>query len=569
MKKKIFGLLISIIGLVGAVIIYKNVVIAEYVKNDYALDKTSKQREVIAAQSINRQEINIIVDGKNYQSENGSLYMGDTFNMMIPVDMIGDAFDCSVHIYDNEKLLIEKGKTVIEATINEKAMRVNDKTIMLEEAVIWKDDLLFVSMEIFEKGLGYSQSWDSNANCLIVMNKNEEIETLPYYYNYVEKGRIGEAKDQGDYGTCWSFATLTAIETSLMPQEKLDFSREHMTLANSFQTDLYMGGEYMMALAYLTAWQGPVYESEDAYGDGYTPKDLEAKKHIQEVQIMDSKDIEMIKKTVFKYGGVQSSLYTSLSYSTSSSYYYNKDTYAYCYIGEEKPNHDIVIIGWDDNYSKNNFTMEVEGDGAFICRNSWGEKFGDQGNFYVSYYDTNIGVHNIVYTRIDDPDNYNNIYQTDLCGWVGKLGYKSNETAYFSNVYTAKNKEQLAAVSFYTTEKNAEYEVYVCKNFNGKKSLNSRGDPVAVGKLSNLGYYTIDLDKEILLEKGEKYAVVVKMYTPNSTKPIAIEYSVDYQTANVDISDGEGYYSLKGTSWERAEDSDFNICLKAFTNNIK
>ena len=35
--------------------------------------------------------------------------------------------------------------------------------------------------------------------------------------------------------------------------------------------------------------------------------------------------------------------------------YYNKSTDAYCYIGTEKPNHDVVIVGWDDSYSKDNF----------------------------------------------------------------------------------------------------------------------------------------------------------------------------------------------------------------------
>jgi len=56
--------------------------------------------------------------------------------------------------------------------------------------------------------------------------------------------------------------------------------------------------------------------------------------------------------------------------------------------------------------------------------NSWGDSFGDDGLFYVSYYDSNIGIHNVVYTRVEDNDNYDNIYQSDLCGWVGQLGYE-------------------------------------------------------------------------------------------------------------------------------------------------
>ena len=60
---------------------------------------------------------------------------------------------------------------------------------------------------------------------------------------------------------------------------------------------------------------------------------------------------------------------------------------------------------------------------AHLFANSWGENFGENGVFYVSYYDSNIGTHNVVY-RIEDVDNYDNIYQSDLCGWVGKMGYE-------------------------------------------------------------------------------------------------------------------------------------------------
>lgn len=150
---------------------------------------------------------------------------------------------------------------------------------------------------------------------------------------------------------------------------------DHMTLCNGFNMTQNDGGEYTMGMAYLAAWKGPVYEKDDPYGDNQTNEDLTAVKHVQEMQIIESKDYEKIKEAVFKYGGVQTSIYNALRSSQSSSPYYNKSTDAYCYIGTEKPNHDVVIVGWDDSYSKDNFNTDLEGDGAFICQNSWGDNF--------------------------------------------------------------------------------------------------------------------------------------------------------------------------------------------------
>ena len=141
------------------------------------------------------------------------------------------------------------------------------------------------------------------------------------------------------------------------------------------------GGEYTMGMAYLASWKGPVFEKDDPYGDNKTNPDLTAVKHVQEMQIIDGKDYEKIKEAVFKYGGVQTSIYNSLKSSQSKSPYYDRRTSSYCYIGTEKPNHDVVIIGWDDSYSKDNFSVDLEGDGAFICQNSWGSEFGDGGIF--------------------------------------------------------------------------------------------------------------------------------------------------------------------------------------------
>ena len=291
---------------------------------------------------------------------------------------------------------------------------------------------------------------------------------------------------------------------------------------------------------------------------------MSAVKHVQEIQLIDGKDFERIKEAVFKYGGVHTAIYGEFADAQSSSHYYNKDKSSYCYIGSEKPNHEIMIIGWDDNYPKENFNMDLEGNGAFLCQNSWGEEFGDNGVFYVSYYDVNIGNHNVVYTKIEETDNYDHIYQSDLCGWAGQIGY-NKESLYGANVFRAQSRQALQAAGFYATGKETSYKLFVVKNFKNADSLKKR-TLVAEGSVSNAGYYTIKFDKEILVEPEEEFAVVLRIETPGSVHPMAIEYTAGSFTADVDLTDGEGYISSGGNTWQSTEDAqDCNLCLKVYS----
>lgn len=399
---------------------------------------------------------------------------------------------------------------------------------------------------------------------------------LPASYDGRKKGRVPAVKNQGNLGTCWAFASLQALEASLLPGESKDFSEDHMSLGNGFSIPQEEGGEFTMSLAYLLSWKGPVLEEQDPYGDGVSPKGLKAVKHVQEVQMIPGKDYEKIKQAVLRYGGVQSSLYTSMTDENSRSASYNEKAYAYCYIGSEPPNHDSVIIGWDDHYPKENFNEPVNGNGAFICLNSWGKGFGEQGYYYVSYYDSNIGMNNLVYSLTEDTDNYSHIYQSDLRGWVGQLGY-GEDTIWISNVYEAGGDEALSAVGFYATAKNTSYEIYGVGKVSDEAAIVSGGDfdrkvLLAKGSFINAGYYTVpvtgSLKEEQKLNKGERFAVMVKITTPDAIHPAAIEYDTGDGRTLVDLSDGEGYLSLDGNHWERVEKKqDCNLCLKAYTTD--
>ena len=472
----------------------------------------------LIASSVNDNLLSVIIDNKQYTNEKYKFYMDDNLDIMMPVSILRDALNCSAHIYDGDRLVVEKHSSNISFSLDQETATVNGDIEKITSPFTMIDNEYYVSLNDLSQYMDYTYSWNMQENEAQAAD-NSDASIVPTSYDLRTKNRTSEVRNQGSYGTCWSFAALGALESSLLPEESEQYSVDHMTLCNGFNMTQNDGGEYTMGMAYLAAWKGPVYEKDDPYGDNQTNEDLTAVKHVQEMQIIESKDYEKIKEAVFKYGGVQTSIYTDL-----------------------------------------------EGDGAFICQNSWGDNFGENGFFYISYYDTNIGTHNVVYTDIENTDNYDHIYQSDLCGWVGQLGY-NKDSIYGANVFTAEGNETLKAASFYATGKDSQYELYVVRQFEDETSL-EKMIPVASGKLGNAGYYTVDFNQGIEVDAGERYAVVLYIITPGSVHPMAIEYAADEATENVDLDDGESYISANGSKWVSVDTVEkSNLCIKAFSDN--
>lgn len=517
------------------------------------------------AEMDNQKGVSVVVGQETLSFVEEKPYVSAKGCLMFPVDQLTDAFNCSTQVYENGNILIEKGSNSISLYTNSAAANINGQLVELKDKVQIVSDKLYVPIGDIAQYINYDFVMNYKTASASMARIAAEVE-LPKHYDMRELERVTPVRDQGLYGTCWAFASLAALETTLTPQENLVFSPDHMSLCNSFSLGQNEGGEYTMAIAYMASWQGPVYESDDPYGDGKTNPDLKARKHLEEAQILAPKDYVAIKEAIYKYGAVETSIYTQMKTANSWSGYYNRERATYYYNQEATCNHDIIIVGWDDDFPKEYFTITPENDGAFICKNSWGTEFGEDGYFYVSYEDANIGTTNVVYTKLGDANNFDNIYQSDLLGWRGQLGYEKDQ-AYFANVYRAGEDEELAAVSFYATDVDTTYQVYVVPEFEDADSLNDR-KLVAEGSFEQAGYYTVRLDEAVKLKDNQKFAVVVHIQTPGAVHPVAIEYDADSRTREFDITDGEGYISLYGNKWMSAEkNKDCNLCLKAFTND--
>ncbi len=412
----------------------------------------------------------------------------------------------------------------------------------------------------------------------------EPISTIPLNSSYPSSfdlrnnGKLTPIENQGNDGDCWTFGTMGSLESNLLPDENDDFSENNMKNILNYESpdgfDLDQGGTYDMALAYLSGWKGPVNESQDPYNDSstYSPSEnLNPDKHVQDVLILPSRtnslDNSYIKWALMNYGAVATYMYMD-----DSSPYYNSATYSYYYNGKESIDHALDIVGWDDNYDKNNFDITPPGNGAFIIRNSWGTNWGDNGYFYVSYYDTQLGIgtanggsnsSNFVFINAENTSNYNKNYQYDPYGWVSSIGYNSI-TGWFSNVFNSTGNDKLSAASFYVSSPNTTYNLYMY--LNPTKNNPKSGTLVAdlTGTLMS-GYWTINLSSPVNIVTGELFSVVVKLTTPGNDYPIPIEYSETGYSSRATSHPGESYISNNGINWEDAYNFKDTVCLKAFT----
>lgn len=397
---------------------------------------------------------------------------------------------------------------------------------------------------------------------------NSQVSALPERYCAADAG-IGKkptVKSQGNVGTCWAIASTSALESAWLPEKETVFSADHMTQKNDFDISIDEGGDYYMIMSYLSGWKGPVLEKLDPYGDGYSPDGLPAAAHVQEMRLLAKLSMREVKDRIRRFGTVQSSLNLSRSMTAAGSPWYRKDTAAYFVPLSKTLDHDVVVLGWDDSYPKENFATEPQRDGAWICQNSWGSDFGEDGIFYVSYDDANLFSHGgICYSRVDAPDNYKTILQNDSLGWQGRLGY-GREEAYFACVFTAPTSSALAAVGFYTTGRDSIYRVGVIRGYEGPDSL-EKAEFQAGGWIEDAGFTTIDFENAVPLDPGERFAVVVWIDTPGQERPVAVEMAKDKYTAGVTTEGRETYLSRDGSVWENTqEEFSANVCLKAYLN---
>lgn len=235
-------------------------------------------------------------------------------------------------------------------------------------------------------------------------------ESLPDKFDLRDKINI-YVRNQQSYGLCWDFASTKCLETYLALNNcgEYDFSELHVDYLMSSEfnetRELHSGGNFKDYKEYVQSGYGPVLEEECPYNKIYTTDEFEYLVGLKpKAYILDTKsfptidkinqnyseeDLKLFRDTVKKHIMENGSVYTMLSTQETITYG-DKNIYSTFQSFSRDP-HAMSVIGWDDNYSKDNFKDQngksPKHDGAYIVVNSWGESYNDKGFLYVSYDD--------------------------------------------------------------------------------------------------------------------------------------------------------------------------------------
>ena len=349
-------------------------------------------------------------------------------------------------------------------------------------------------------------------------NKKLNDPSYPPYYLSVST----PVRNQSVTPACWAFAATTVLESHILKQYGVDltFSRGHLNYfeSQSFNDitsnkygmlrDVNDGGNHNVSSTYYINRHGPVLESEfktDTESDPLpriNSKPVLNKKNYLDVDNIEyeyrsksgactEKEISKIKGLLMEYGPTGADIYMDFDLALESGAYITKSDN-----NMALSNHAVTIVGWDDNYSLDNFeesTYKPMNPGAWIIQNSYGNDFGDNGLMYISYEDDQVCTNLFSIRSVDASTEDNNYVNSEL-----KSNITINANAGMS-VFKKKTTtdEYLTKVSFEVNKPTSYNVYYYPSNASGKKL--SEMIKIASGSVDYKGWVTVKPDKSIVI----------------------------------------------------------------------
>ena len=419
-------------------------------------------------------------------------------------------------------------------------------------------------------------------------------------------------------GACWAYSAMNALESTLLNKYSTTYnlsnsnnivnvSHERFYLAKAFSGSnaneygfmtLGKGGYALHSILYLTGGYGPIaLNSNSPFNGEYTSDTLVSRNNVlnqkkiydvTEIQVIGGVDPDSDSAVSNKINAIKDLINSGIGVTTNSRSLrsgcscFNTDTRAsYCpdlngSYGSNCNYHASLIVGWNDNYSKDNFAEGYKPDknGAWIIRNT----HGSSGEYYISYYDPYLlNNENMAITSIKSV-GYDHIYQYNpsgcksyqyagdyYCYSLGSVPSKQVVSIFEKN---GEGNQKLDSVGFYVQSSSSKsVEVYFSSSSSNdipSDLFDSNNKICEKNNITNNGYYSCELSNSKIISQqyffiGLKGNGQIFAFQGNSHPTLSND--------KVGISVRKNYYLNNSTWTDAAISNSSTIFVKAFTTD--
>ena len=412
-----------------------------------------------------------------------------------------------------------------------------------------------------------------------------------------------DIKDQETTDLCWLYSTTGMADTYVYKKygSKFSTSAAHGGVAMSnaisqknigyYNNTPSSAGNNAKALQYMTNWNSPIFynnfitwnsmiaesdypistllhNSNNLITDEF--KNSKSLYHVTSSVYLNYHDTDSIKSAIKEYGAVTSGIRKNTNFGKDS----NGELNIYNYTAglNLSPNHEIMIVGWNDKYSKDNFTTNPKPtvNGAWLIKDS----DLDCGYYWMSYDDSYLksSENNIMaITGIEKSSDREHMLSYDYFIPAYKSKYSFKDDLYLCNVFNVNDYvdeyNEINKVMFYLRASGCNYEVKIIDVTNDilPTDLDDIG-ALAEGSFSGEGYITENLSTPYNIESGGKYAIIIKLSPKSSSSRIYIPYEGTFKwTKNSkeilpEINENESFFgtldSLNNIAWNDCFSND-------------